>query len=293
MAQIYLLTSFAMTKTGSKSMAQMEAGARPPFALNIGGAISLAGPEPLGGFKPTNSNNFFVNGDDANSCGQTASAAKPAVGVWDSASQTNVIKDDGTKPQNYIGAGAIPPYPSIEIAYTALGGSDLTPDNLYNYVTDLSHYATNSYTGTVTTLPATTLSSVTYVDGDLTLSGNPSGSGILVVTGTLSFSGNFTWNGIVLVVGQGQIVQSGGGNGNVNGAIYVAQIMKPPTAPNPPVFAQGNELSSVGNPSYTWNGGGGNTIQYDHCKADALLQVYNSKPSTLPLQVLSMRTLQY
>jgi hypothetical protein len=290
MAQLYLLTSFAMTKSGSKSMAQMEAGARPPFALNLGGAISLAGPELAGDFTGTNSNNFMVNGDDANSCNQVASNPKPAVGVWDSASQTNVIADAGTKPQNYIGAGAVPPNPSIEIAYTALGGSDLTPDNLYNYVTDLSHYATSSYTGTVTTLPATTLSSVTYVDGDLTLSGNPSGSGILVVTGTLTFSGNFTWNGIVLVVGQGQVVHNGGGNGNINGAIYVAQITQPP--PNNS-FTQNNLLPAVGNPQYTWNGGGVNTVQYDHCKADALLQVYNSKPSNLPLQVLSMRTLQY
>ncbi len=97
MGQLYLLTSFAMTKTGSKSMAQMETGARPPFTLNMGGAITLAGPEPAADFVSTNSNNFIVNGDDAAGtlaadpagCSGT-SPAKPAIGVWDSASQTNV-----------------------------------------------------------------------------------------------------------------------------------------------------------------------------------------------------------
>ena len=53
------------------------------------------------------------------------------------------------------------------------------------------------------------------------------------------------------------------------------------------------ELAAVGNPHYTWNGGGTNQIQYDHCLADGLLQKYEGKPSGLPLQVLSMRTLQY
>ncbi len=141
-----------------------------------------------------------------------------------------------------------------------------------------------SVPGVVTTsLPATTTSSVTYVNGDLSLSGNVTGNGVLVVTGTLTLSGDFTWNGIVLVVGQGQVVHNGGGNGNFNGAIYVAKTKD----------AAGNELSAVGNPNYTWNGGGTNQIQYDHCLADGLLSAYEGKPSSLPLQILSMRTLQF
>src|SRR5439155_22028244 len=113
MGQIYLLTSFAMTKTGSKSMAQMEAGARPPFTFNLGGAITLPGTEPAANFVSPNSNNFTVNGNDANSCGQTA-LNKPAIGVWDSQSQTNVIGDLG-KPQNYTGVGGTP---SVQVVYT-------------------------------------------------------------------------------------------------------------------------------------------------------------------------------
>ena len=287
MGQIYLLTSFAMTKNGSKSMAQMETGARPPFTFNIGGAITLAGPEPAADFVSPNSNNFTVDGDDnagkiaADPAGCSGtSPAKPAIGVFDSASQTNVIGDLG-KPQNFIGAGGTP---SVLNVYTALGGSDVTPSNLDSFVSSLQSYVTSPIlTGNVTSLPATTTSSVTYIDGNLSLSGNPTGNGVLVITGTLTFSGNFTWNGIVLVVGQGAVVHNGGGNGNFNGAIYVAQTRD----------AAGNELSSVGNPHYTWNGGGVNSIKYDHCLADGLLQKYEGKPSGLPLQVLSMRTLQF
>jgi hypothetical protein len=166
-----------------------------------------------------------------------------------------------------------------------MGGDDVTPANLNSFVQNLQSYATSPVlTGTVTSLPATTTSSVTYVDGNLTLSGNPTGYGVLVVTGTLTFSGDFTWNGIVLVIGQGQVVHNGGGNGTFNGAIYVAQT----------VDAAGNLLPVVpGQPQYTWNGGGTNLIQYDHCLADALLQKYNGKPSSYALQVLSTRTLQF
>jgi hypothetical protein len=287
MGQVYLLTAFAMTRNGSKSMAQMETGARPPFTFNLGGAITLPGAEPAANFVSPNSNNFTVNGTDA--AGTIAadpagcsgkSAAKPAIGVWDSQSQTNVIGDLG-KPQNFTGSGGTP---SVEVVYAALGGADVTPSNLDSFVSSIQPYVTSPVlTGNVTTLPATTTSSVTYVNGNLDVSGNFTGNGVLVVTGTLTLSGNFTWNGIVLVVGQGQVVHNGGGNGTFNGAIYVAQTKD----------AAGNELASVGSPQYTWNGGGTNQIQYDHCLADGLLSAYEGKASNLPLQVLSMRTLQF
>jgi len=286
MGPVYLLTSFAQTQTGSKSMAQMEAGVRPPFTMNIGGAITLAGPSTA--FISPNSNNFTVNGNDAagtlsgepTGCGGT-SPAKPAIGVWDSSSQTSVINALG-KPNNYTGAGGTP---SVENVYASLGGADVTPANLNGFVQNLQSYATSPVlTGTVTTLPSTNTGSVTYINGDLNLSGNVTGYGVLVVTGTLTFSGNFTWNGIVLVIGQGQVIHNGGGNGNFNGAIYVAQT----------VDASGNLLPVVpGSPTYTWNGGGVNNIQYDHCLADGLLQKYNGNPSAYSLQVLSTRTLQF
>jgi hypothetical protein len=110
--------------------------------------------------------------------------------------------------------------------------------------------------------------------------GPSTGYGILVVTGTLTISGNYGWNGLILVIGNGASVMSGGGNGQIVGALYVAN-----TAGN-----------SFGSPNANWNGGGGNGIQYDHCWADYMI---SKVPPLTPainasaLQVISMRTLVY
>ena len=283
--QVYMLTSLAVTKSGTRSMAQMEAAVRPPFVFNLGGAVTLAGPSP--NFASANSNNYVVNGNDQNSCSQGTAPAKPAIGVYDDpnnptspTAQSTVIGALG-KPQNYIGAGSSP---DVENVYTAIGGASVTPSDLNTFVQDLSSYATSPIlTGTATTLPSTTTSSITIVDGNLSLSGNPVGNGILVITGTLTLSGDFTWNGLVLVVGQGQVIHNGGGNANVQGAVYVAQT----------VDASGNLLPAIGNPNFTWNGGGVNSIEYDHCLADNLLRPYEGKASNYPLQVLSTRMLNF
>lgn len=280
MGQVYLLTSLAVTRSGSKSMAQMEAAARPPFDFNLGGALTLAGPEPANDFNAANSSNFGISGTDANSCGQTAAATKPAIGVYDSTSQADVIAGlPNNRYANYTGAGSDP---SVENVYTAIGGASATPSALDGFVGDMASKATYSVQGNASSLPATTTGSVTYINGNLTLSGNPSGSGILIVTGTLTFSGNFTWNGLVLVIGQGIVVHNGGGNGSIDGAIYIAQTQGP-----------SGELPSLGNPQFTWNGGGTNSVTYDHCLADNLLNKYVGQPSSLPLQVLSTRTLEF
>ena len=136
----------------------------------------------------------------------------------------------------------------------------------------------NSYTngdipnyGSVNNIPST------VVNGNLTLSGNITGYGVLVVTGNLTLQGNFTWNGVVLVMGTAIVQHNGGGNGQITGAMYVAN-------------AQGSNLGSA---SFSWGGGGTNTIQYDHCWADDLLARYPPKTSSQPLQVLSTRSLQF
>jgi hypothetical protein len=96
---------------------------------------------------------------------------------------------------------------------------------------------------------------ITVVNGDLSLTGSTTGYGILVVTGTLSFSGNSGWRGIVLVIGQGNMQESGGGNGEYDGAILIAKTLD----------ASGRPLATLGSPILNWNGGGGNGVYYDSC----------------------------
>ena len=308
MGRVYLLTALAVTKSGAKSMAQMEVGVRPPFNLNLPGAITLAGPEPPNACLPfgsggnstctfPNSSNFTVSGNDANSCGGGASPTKPAVGVYDNQSQTDVI--NAINPNRYtnykgVDGSTSPPVPSVEQVYAALGGASLTPTALNDFVQDIWNTpGTTQLTGSVTSLPTTTTSSVTVVNGDLTLSGNPVGSGILVVTGTMTFSGNFNWNGLVLVVGKGIIVHNGGGNMNITGSEYIAQTLDPNANPPGSVLTNQGLLPQMGTPTFTWNGGGTSDVQYDHCLADSLLKRYENQPSPSPLQILSSRTLQF
>lgn len=236
-----------------------------------------------------------MSGVDANSCGGTASPTKPAIGVYDNQSQTDVINSiNQNRYQNYIGVNGTATQPSVEQVYASLGGATLTPAALNNFVQDIWNTpGTTQLSGNVSSLGTTTMSSVTAVDGNLTLSGNPNGSGILLVTGTLTFSGDFTWNGLVLVIGQGQVIHNGGGNPTttISGGMYVAQTVAP--GADPITGPSSGTLSTMGTPTFNWNGGGNNNITYDHCKADALLKRYANQPSQLPLQVLSQRTLQF
>lgn len=88
---------------------------------------------------------------------------------------------------------------------------------------------------------------MTFVDGDAVLP--PSGgAGLLVVTGTLTFDGNAPFSGLILVVGGGQLIRSGGGNGNSFGSVVVARF-----------GSSGDFLA----PTFTSSGSGTSTLQYD------------------------------
>jgi hypothetical protein len=90
------------------------------------------------------------------------------------------------------------------------------------------------------------------VNGDLSLSGNTVGYGILVVTGTFTASGTVGWNGIVLVVGQGNFQADG--TTQWNGAVVVAKTLDP-------LY---NPLAALapGTVNIQINGGGHGGVQY-------------------------------
>jgi hypothetical protein len=93
----------------------------------------------------------------------------------------------------------------------------------------------------------------TFIDGDFTLGpGNPTGQGTLIVTGTLTLNGNFNWNGVIMVLGGGTVVRTGGGNGNIYGAMFVAKFP-----------ASGTDSDVFGAPTFNTSGGGTANIQYN------------------------------
>jgi len=301
--QIVQVTAYAETPTltnrqGSRAMMQEEltTNLRYPFQFSIGGAITIPGPNP--NFGTPNSNNFYVKGTDANSCGGVA-VAKPSIDVYDPTSTT--ATDDMiaqlSRPDHYPGLNASP---DVENG-TGITGNP-TPTNLDAFINDLYTRTPNgqsmlstpnmnpdpstfqTYTLTTANMNPVTNPPITFVQGNATISGNQVGSGILVVTGTLTFSGDYVFNGLILVVGQGSAVYSGGGNGIVNGSLYVAKTRD----------TSGGLLSTLAAPTLDYAGGGGNGVQYDHCKADTLLGNIAQTPpppDPNPLTVISQRTI--
>jgi hypothetical protein len=287
---VWLLTAFAQTKTGARSMVQMEASsAITGFAL--GGALTLDGPNPNIAAMP-NSMLYKISGTDANSCSETQQAAFPAIDGYDDPNAippTNSVSDITNslpRPDHYIGAG---PTPSVQNGYAALGETMGTPLGLQGEMGRIASGATVTYASTTAaaafSTSQTTLSSVTIVNGDLTLSGGGTGQGILVVTGTLTIHGDTGWNGLIFVVGKGIVTYTGGGNNQINGSLFVANIYD----------AMGNLLPSMGTPSFNWNGGGGNGIYYDHCLTYNLMNAIPAPPtgSVYPPKALSLRVLPY
>jgi hypothetical protein len=290
--QVWLLTSFAETVTGARSMLQMEV-ASPIMGYAPGGALVLDGPSPIMDAVP-NSDVFWVDGNDQNSCAETADPSHPSIDGYDDpnnptpTTSVETIKTALPRPDHYIGAGDTP---SVENGFGQLGETMTTPAGLNGLIgaiynaTGAVHYTTAT-SGSFN--PSTTnLHSVTYVDGDLTLNGSPTGHGILVVTGALYYGGNVSWNGLIFVVGNGDMNYTGGGNGQINGSLVVAKIWDD--------YTTKNLLSVMGSPSFHWNGGGGNGIYYDHCLTTNLMNAipFNAPPSTQPLKVLSLRVLPY
>jgi hypothetical protein len=278
-APVYILTSLASTAQGSRRIGQTEVTAvdiMPPPA-----ALAMAGP---GASFPTapNSNNLTINGNNSGSaayagpgaCSTTIPSQVAAVSTGDMSGQTTVASNiPHVRDGNYTGSAptsptGTPATPSVVDEGTDAGGSAQlsgmwsSPQQLNGLVTTIAGMADQTVVCGIGTPCTGTYGTdanpqVTYVDGDLNLTG---GAGILVVTGTLTANGHPSFDGLILVIGQGIMAFSGGGSGQINGSIFIANTNSR-TAP----YAQ---LSTLGSPQMSWSGGGTNAIQYNSCWAN-------------------------
>ncbi len=99
---------------------------------------------------------------------------------------------------------------------------------------------------------------LTFVDGDLVLGpGDPTGQGTLIVTGNLTLNGNFNFNGVIMVLGAGTVYRSGGGHGNIYGAMYAAKFAR-----------TGANTDVIQAPVFDTSGGGSSNIQYSSDAVD-------------------------
>jgi Tfp pilus assembly protein PilX len=260
---VYVITALAVTPSGSRRMVQMEA-ARDQFDFNAPAALTMDGTSDS--FAGGNSNNFTVTGIDQGGCGTsqpTTPTKVAAVGVSTGAQGTPNTGEVATV-INGIPNGRMDMYtgssgntPDVQnISSTLASGINLNYD--LSTVTGLQNFA--SSVKTAVTQPVMNCTSgcsslsnygsvgnpqIVYVNGDLTLTGNSTGYGILVVTGNLVLKGTVAWNGLVLVIGKGSLEMNG--NNTITGAAIIAQTLNPTT---------GALRTTIGSPTYNVSGGG-------------------------------------
>jgi hypothetical protein len=87
----------------------------------------------------------------------------------------------------------------------------------------------------------------------------------------LKYDPDATWDGIIMVIGKGAFVSNQTGQGQINGAMLIANTKD----------SLGNLLSALGPASFTQTGGG-NGIRYSS-------NWVNAAQKLLPYQVLSFR----
>ncbi len=288
--QVFEVTALAVTPTGSQRMVQYTTSVN-TLNLSFPSPLTFDGPVPV--YNAPNSNPFSMNGNDRSGsnpmpgCTVPVQAAKPAVGVTSAAdiaiAEANI---PGNRLDHYLGAGVTTP--SISNVAGSLPANEQSVTSLNKLVASIAKVADNTLTGPVNNLTAAQLGTasnpqITIVQadpnvpgstGDLTLTGNNTGYGILVVTGNLTFSGNNGWRGIILVIGQGTVQENGGGNNEFDGAVLVAKTLTPPPNAQP--------LPTLGTPVLNWNGGGGDGVYYDSCWI-------NNASKGLTYKVLSFR----
>ena len=276
---VYQLTTLAVTPSGSRRMVQAEVTVDLP---TFPGALTFDGPNPS--FNPPNSNAFAVTGNDQrlgpnNGVGCPVAANQAALGGYDAASTTTLAGDVSNRPNSYTGTGGTPSVGNVNSQLGPLA----TVTGLQQLVAQVESAAApaNFYSGNASSLTNVGTNAapvINVVKGDLTLGGGFSGSGILLVEGTLTMSGNPDYNGIILVIGKGTVVKNGGGNGTLDGALFVANLYD----------ASGHLIPSgpPGIPSVTWNGGGNANINYDSCWA-------SSMNLALPYRIVAMREMMY
>lgn len=260
---VYVVTTLAVTPTGSRRMVQAEVQAN--SFPTLPGPMIFDGANPV--FNAPSSNAFTVSGNDLalgpnNGVGCPAAIGEPALGAYNNPAVTILEGDASGRPQSYTGPLQYgnPSVGNVSSQLTMLasvGGLE----NLASTVEMVAGNEGNVYGNNPASItnPGTNANpQINVVNGDLTLSGGWTGSGILLVTGTLTFKGTPSFNGLILVIGKGSVVKSGGGNGTVDGSLLAANLYD----------SSGNLLppsSAPGVPSFSWNGGGTVNWNYDSC----------------------------
>jgi len=265
---VYLITSMAVTPSGSRRVGQYEAA-----AFNIApppSGLALDGPPSAADFNPPSSANGVVDGVDGSyptKPGSGWTSAPPvagcnantgnhaAIGVDNMAAQL-LVSSQISKPDNYQGTNWIPSVQPSVVALPLLTANNWqNPAQLNNLASEMANVADVTCPGGSLcggpTYGTDASPQITYVNGDFTLGNGNNGAGVLVVTGNLTINGKMEYDGLILVIGQGSVTIGGAGDGTIFGEMFVA-----------------NTTGGVlGTPTFHWNGGGSAGVFYNSCWA--------------------------
>ena len=282
---VYVMTTLAVTPSGSRRMVQAETaaltfptipgamvfdGSNPTYSEASSGAYSVTGTDSDPTSGTPNSLGPPITGANAVAC--PAPHSQPAIGVYNAASVGPVQTDISGRSSSYTGSPA-----GVANVSTALGTTLGTVGGLEALVTQVTNAAApvninaSSVPNPGSVSPYSPV--VNVVTGDLSISGGWSGAGILLVEGTLTMSGNPSFSGLILVIGKGIVVKNGGGNGTLDGSILVANLYDSSGVYTPAHLMPSS--GAPGTPNITWKGGGNAGIQYDSCWSSAMSQSLN------------------
>lgn len=103
---------------------------------------------------------------------------------------------------------------------------------------------------------------ITFVDGDVSLSG--AGGGLLVCTGKLTLNGGFNFNGLIIATGAAGVRRSGTGGGEITGNMVVAP------------YDKSNVTGGFLPPQFDTRGGGNSEMRYNSSAvANGMIAVSN------------------
>jgi hypothetical protein len=223
------------------SLALFEARLKSRTVFNLDGALVVQGNMVLPSESAMfNGNSFLIHGGAVN-----RGIAVIDVETADSLAPAQAISSKlrGSQTNNVQGAGLIPSIQDVtnSIAIHPEKSLLLNRAFMWNFVTNAApRFADNALDGNqswsegnaphlgryevgrAANDPAQD-PRVTLVNGDLSISGNVTGGGILLVRGKFSANGSFSYNGLILVIGAGELRLEDVSAG-INGGIYVVNL---------------------------------------------------------------------
>ena len=160
--------------------------------------------------------NILINGNDINPDGTPGSGSPmPGISVDSKNDSSYIVNTLKPKISNDIlGLGGSP---SVKTVSDSLDWNEISQNLIF--AADLTLPA-GTYSDPMT-FGTPTNPQITYVTGDVTLSGRCDGDGIMVINGNVNMAGQFTYRGIIIVYGQSTIDTKVAGNGGIYGSIIL------------------------------------------------------------------------